>query len=368
MKSSRDIKLLFKRLKKMNNFLVLNALLIVCISISTIYSATISRTTSFYMKESIWAVIGLVAYLIVTMIDYRKYLKYYKVLYIINIFILLSIFFIGVSRLGAQRWITFGPVSLQPSEMGKVLVVLTLSAFLSTYFKDKLVGVKSVFIAGAHIAPILLLILKQPDLGTTLIIVMTFSVMIFMCDLDWKTIILLGTSAVAFVPFAYFFLLKDYQRQRVLTFLNPEADVLGSGWNVTQSMIAIGSGELYGKGFLNSSQSKLRFLPEAHTDFIVSVFLEERGFLGGVLLFGLYFILIMQILYIAETTIDRFGKLICYGIGSIFFFHFVINVGMTMGIMPVTGKPLLLMSYGGTSLLISFIMLGIVQSVRIYRD
>lgn len=361
MKNSRDIKLLFKRLKKMNNFLVLNALLIVCISISTIYSATISRTSSFYIKESIWTVIGLIAYLVVTMIDYKKYLKYYKVLYLLNILMLLSVFALGVSRLGAQRWIDLGPVSIQPSEVGKVLVVITLSAFLSTHFKDRLVGIKSVIIAVAHIAPVLLLILKQPDLGTTLIILMTFSVIIFMYELDWKTIIILGLSGVAFVPFAYFFLLKDYQRQRVLTFLNPEADLLGSGWNVTQSMIAIGSGELYGKGFLNSSQSKLRFLPEAHTDFIVSVFLEERGFLGGVLLFGLYFLLIMQIVYIAETTSDRFGRLVCYGIAGIFFFHFVINVGMTMGIMPVTGKPLLLMSYGGTSLLISFIMLGIVD-------
>ena len=207
MKNSRDIKLLFKRLKKMNNFLVLNALLIVCISISTIYSATISRTSSFYIKESIWTVIGLIAYLVVTMIDYKKYLKYYKVLYLLNILMLLSVFALGVSRLGAQRWIDLGPVSIQPSEVGKVLVVITLSAFLSTHFKDRLVGIKSVIIAVAHIAPVLLLILKQPDLGTTLIILMTFSVIIFMYELDWKTIIILGLSGVDFVPFAYFFLL-----------------------------------------------------------------------------------------------------------------------------------------------------------------
>lgn len=368
MKSSRDIKLFFKKLKKMNNFLVLNALVIVALSISAIYSATISRTSSFYIKESVWAIIGVVAYFIVSLIDYRKYFKYYKLLYILNIGLLSSVLFMGVTRLGAQRWISIGPINIQPGEIGKVLVVITLSAFLTIRFKDRFVGLKGVIIAGLHIAPILLLILKQPDLGTTLIIVMTCSVMIFMNNLDWKTIIILIISGVAFVPVAYFFLLKDYQRERVLTFLNPEADLLGSGWNVTQSMIAIGSGELYGKGFLNSTQSKLRFLPEAHTDFIVSVFLEERGFLGGVVLFVLYAILIMQILYIADTTKDNFGKLICYGIGGIFFFHFVINVGMTMGIMPVTGKPLLLMSYGGTSLLISFIMLGIVQSIRVYRD
>ncbi len=368
MKSSRELKLFLKKVKKMNNYLVLNALIIVAISISTIYSATVSKGSSFYIKESIWTVIGLVAYIIVSFIDYRKYYKYYKVLYILNLGLLLSVLVLGVSRLGAQRWISLGPISIQPAEVGKVLVVITLSAFLTSNFRERVVGLKSVMITGLHIGPILLLILKQPDLGTTLIIVMTCSVILFMHNLDWKTIIILFLSGATFVPIAYLFLLKDYQRQRVMTFLNPEADLLGSGWNVMQSMIAIGSGELYGKGFLKSTQSKLRFLPEAHTDFIVSVFLEERGFIGGVVLFVLYIILIAQILYIADTTKDSFGKLISYGIGSIFFFHFVINVGMTMGIMPVTGKPLLLMSYGGTSLLISFIMLGIVQSVRIYRD
>ncbi len=368
MKSSREIKLFFKKLKKMNNYLLVNALIIVAISVSTIYSATISKGESFYIKESIWGVIGVVAYFVVSFIDYRKYFKYYKLLYVLNIILLASVLIFGVSRLGAQRWISLGPISIQPGEVGKVLIVITLSAFLTTNFREKFIGFRGIIIAGLHIAPILLLILKQPDLGTTLIIVMSCGVIMFMYNLEWKTIILLVVSGGIFVPFSYFFLLKDYQRQRVLTFLNPENDLLGSGWNVTQSMIAIGSGELYGKGFLKSTQSKLRFLPEAHTDFIVSVFLEERGFLGGVVLFVLYVILIMQILYIADTTKDSFGKLVCYGIGSIFFFHFVINVGMTMGIMPVTGKPLLLMSYGGTSLLISFIMLGIVQSIRINRD
>lgn len=368
MKSSREIKLFFKKLKKMNNYLLVNALIIVAISVSTIYSATISKGESFYIKESIWGVIGVVAYFVVSFIDYRKYFKYYKLLYVLNIILLASVLIFGVSRLGAQRWISLGPISIQPGEVGKVLIVITLSAFLTTNFREKFIGFRGIIIAGLHIAPVLLLILKQPDLGTTLIIVMSCGVIMFMYNLEWKTIILLVVSGGIFVPFSYFFLLKDYQRQRVLTFLNPENDLLGSGWNVTQSMIAIGSGELYGKGFLKSTQSKLRFLPEAHTDFIVSVFLEERGFLGGVVLFVLYVILIMQILYIADTTKDSFGKLVCYGIGSIFFFHFVINVGMTMGIMPVTGKPLLLMSYGGTSLLISFIMLGIVQSIRINRD
>lgn len=368
MGKSRGLTLNLKRIKKMNNFLLLNAAVIVIISILTIYSATIHKTTLFYKREIFWGIIGMFVYIFFSFIDYRKYAKYYKVIYILNIMILLSVYVVGVKRLGAQRWIDLGPISIQPSEIGKVLAILTLSEFLVAKYRDRFVGLKSVFFSALHILPVMILILKQPDLGTTLILAMTYCVLIFINGLDWKTIIIMGIGGIISVPAAYFFLLKPYQQQRVLTFLNPEADLLGSGWNVTQSMIAIGSGEMYGKGFLNSTQSKLRFLPESHTDFIGSVFLEERGFVGGVVLLGLYFLLIMQILHIADSTEDKYGKLICYGIASIFLFHLVINVGMIMGIMPVTGKPLLLMSYGGTSLLISFMMLGIVQSVKVYRD
>ena len=173
--------------------------------------------------------------------------------------------------------------------------------------------------------------------------------------------------ASIFIQFAYKFLLKYYQRDRIATFLNPETDMLGTGWNIAQSKIAIGSGQIYGKGFMNNTQGKLRFLPESHTDFIGSVFFEERGFVGGVILIILYFGLLVQIVYIADTTEDRFGKLVCYGIATIFFFHIFVNLGMIMGIMPVTGLPLLLMSYGGSSLVFSYLMLGVVQSVKIHR-
>lgn len=365
---ARETKLILKKLKKMNNFILLNAVLIVGISIVTIYSATISKGGGFYIKEAIWAGISIVAYFIVTMIDYKKYMKYYKLLYILNILFLIALLVIGDSRLGAKRWISLGPISIQPSEVAKVLVVLTLSAFISIQFKEKTIKFKSFLICAGFIAPVLLLILLQPDLGTTLIICATFGVILFMANLGWGTIIFLITSVLTCGPLAYLFVLKDYQKKRVFTFLNPEADPLNGGWNVRQSIIAIGSGGVNGKGFLGSTQSKLKFLPEAHTDFIMSVYLEERGFIGGIILLSLYALLILQILYVADNTEDKFGKLVCYGIAAIFFFHFVINVGMTMGIMPVTGKPFLLMSYGGTSLLLSFIMLGIVQSVRIHRE
>ena len=324
MGKSRDTALILKKIKKMNNFLLLNAVIIVVISVLTIYSATIHKTTLFYKREAFWGIIGVFVYLFFSFVDYRKYAKYYKLIYIFNILVLLSVYVLGVKRLGAQRWIDLGPISIQPSEIGKILVILTFSEFLASKYRDRFIGLKSVMISFLHILPVFILILRQPDLGTALILMMTYFVLIFIHGIDWKSIIIMVITGIISVPTAFFFFLKDYQKQRVLTFLNPEADLLGSGWNVTQSMIAIGSGGLYGKGFLNSTQSKLRFLPESHTDFIGSVFLEERGFVGGIVLLGLYLILILQIVYIADTTEDKYGKLVCYGIASIFLFHLII--------------------------------------------
>jgi rod shape determining protein RodA len=307
------------------------------------------------------------AYIFFSLTDYKKYGKYYKVLYVLNILLLLSVYVIGISRKGAVRWIAVGPFTIQPSEFSKILLVLTLSEFLVTRYRERFDGFKSLITSGLHVLPIFFLILRQPDLGTSLVLIAIYAVLIFIHGIDWKMIFLMLGGVIGSLPLVYFFVLKDYQRERILTFLSPETRLSDSGWNVVQSMIAIGSGGVYGKGFMNNTQSNLRFLPESHTDFIGSVFLEEWGLFGGIILLGLYLILILQILQIAETTEDPYGKLVCYGIASVFFFHIIVNVGMIMGVMPVTGLPLLFMSYGGSSLLFSFMMLGIVQSIKIYR-
>ena len=212
------------------------------------------------------------------------------------------------------------------------------------------------------------MILKQPDLGTSLTLIAIFGVLIFVHGIDTKTIIIMLGSVVVFVPFAYFFLLKEYQQTRILTFLNPGNDILGSGWNVAQSMIAVGSGGVFGKGLLQGTQSKLKFLPESHTDFIGAVYLEETGFVGGGILLGLYFLLIYNIIRVGNNSNDEYGRLICYGVAAIIFFHTTVNLSMIIGIMPVTGLPLLLMSYGGSSYIFTFMMLGIVQSVKVHSD
>ncbi|MBC2855889.1 MAG: rod shape-determining protein RodA [Cetobacterium sp.] len=367
MGKNRDTTLVLKKIKKMKLGILITALAIVFLSMMTVYSATSHKTISYFYKELVWSGLGVVVYFIFSFIDYRVYGKYYKVIYIFNIILLLSVYVIGDKRLGAQRWIEIGPFTIQPSEFAKLFVVLTLSELLATKYRDRFTGLKEMIMTGLYVLPIFILIAKQPDLGTAMVLTFVYITLIFVNGIDWVTIGVTLLSGVSMIPVAYFFFLKEYQRKRIQTFLNPEADMLGSGWNVTQSMIAIGSGGFYGRGFLQGTQSKLRFLPESHTDFIGSVFLEERGFVGGVILLVLYFLLVMQILKIGDGA-DRYGKLVCYGIAAIFFFHVVVNVGMIMGVMPVTGLPLLLMSYGGTSFMFCFMMLGIVQSVRIYKE
>ena len=351
----------------MKNMILYIALCIVLISLLTVYSATIHKGTSFFYKEIVWIGLGVLTYFIFSFIDYKVYGKYYKIIYLINVILLLLVFVIGDKRLGAQRWIDLGFITIQPSEFSKLFIVLTFSEVLATKYNNKFSGFKNIIATSMHVLPIFLLIAAQPDLGTSLVIIFLYLILIFINGIDWKTIIILAFIGISMTPIGYFFLLKDYQRERVLTFLNPEADLLGSGWNVTQSMIAVGSGGVFGKGFLQGTQSKLRFLPESHTDFIAAVFLEERGLIGGCVLLILYILLLWGIMRVGDKS-EGYGKLICYGISAIFFFHIVINIGMVTGIMPVTGLPLLLMSYGGTSFLFAFAMLGIVQSINIYRE
>ncbi|MGL4687991.1 MAG: rod shape-determining protein RodA [Fusobacteriaceae bacterium] len=358
-----------KKIKKISFRLPLNALCILALSLMSIYSTTSNRTMSYFYRELIFIGVGLIVYLFVSLIDYKNYQRYTKLIYIFNILILLSVIFLGTMRLGAQRWIDLGFIVIQPSEFSKILIILTFSEYLvRNYTTNRNDGFKKMIKAFLHIVPIFLLVAKQPDLGTSLSLIFIYFIILFISGLNWRIVIISLGTIILSIPVGFFFLLKPYQKQRILTFLNPEADLLGSGWNVTQSKIAIGSGGFFGKGFFNSTQSKLRFLPEAHTDFIASVFLEEKGLLGGAVLLLLFLWLIFQIVQIGDKAKDEYGKLICYGIASVFLFHVIVNVGMVMGIMPVTGKPLLFMSYGGSSLILSFVMLGIVQSVKVYGD
>lgn len=364
--SAEKFKLAFKKIKKFDLILLLTVIILLSIGITAVYSATYTRTSSFYQKQILWAIIGTGMFFTFSNIDYRMYSRYSKLIYIANVVFLISVFIFGSKVLGAQRWIKLGPISIQPSELAKLFVVLTFSDLLIRKYKETFRGFKDLIMTGLHIVPIFLLVAAQPDLGTGVVILFVYMVLIFLNGIDYKTYFTTCGIGVAMMPLAYFFALKPYQRQRVFTFLHPEDDLLGSGWNIIQSKIAVGSGQLMGKGIFNGTQHKLRFLPESQTDFIFAVISEEFGFVGSVTIIVLYSLLVFTILKIAQKTEDRYGQLICYGIAAIIFFHTLVNIGMVIGVMPVKGLPLLLLSYGGSSLMFVSTMLGIVQSVKTY--
>jgi len=357
-----------KKLKKFDPMLLTSAFVLLAIGILAVYSATYTRTASFYQKQIVFAVLGAILFFVFSNIDYRIYSKYSKLIYIFNVIFLLSVFALGSVRYGAQRWIVVGPINIQPSELAKLFLVLTFSDLLIRKYSDSFRGFKDLFMTALHIIPIFLLVASQPDLGTGVVILFSYIVLIFMNGIDYKTFFTTGAIGLAMLPFAYFFALRPYQRQRVITFLNPEADLLGSGWNIIQSKIAVGSGQIFGKGYLEGTQHTLRFLPESQTDFIFAVISEEFGFIGSAIIILLYLILIFTIIKIGQKADNRYGQLICYGIGAIIFFHTLVNIGMVIGVMPAKGLPLLLLSYGGSSLMFICIMLGIVQSVKSYGN
>ncbi len=365
MKNSQSIRLFLKKIKRLDISLLINAYIIIILSLIFVYSATYQDTKVFFIKEIIWVFVGSIVFFAFSIIDYKDYAKYSKIIYIGNIFLLVLVYILGTKAKGSNRWIDLGFFNLQPSEFAKIFIVLTFSEILTSEYKDGIKSWKGIVRTGAHFVIPFLLILKQPDLGTSLVLVFLYYVLIYLNGVDLRYLISIVIANMMMAPVAFMFL-KDYQKKRILVFLDPARDILGDGWNVIQSMIAVGSGGFSGKGVLAGTQTRLDFIPEAHTDFIFSVLLEEIGFVGGVFLIGLYLWLIFTIINIGQKTDDEYGKLIAYGVAAIFFFHSLVNMGMVIGVMPVTGLPLLLMSYGGSSYVFSFMMLGIVESIRIY--
>ena len=334
---------------RMDKMILLIVYALVTISTVFVYSAT--RQNGMVIKNILWIGIGSVLLFILASIDYKIVKRYIWHIYGIGATLLLIVRFAGKKTLGAQRWISIGPFQLQPSEFVKVSIIIIIAYWIATKYKNGINNLTEIVGAILPSLPLILLILIQPDLGTTLIIVCAFVFMIFLYGYP-----------------VYRFVLSDYQRTRVETFLHPETDRKGSGWHVIQSKISVGAGGVLGKGVLQGSQSRLEFLPEAQTDFIFSVLSEELGFVGSSLVLLLYFGLIYEIMRIARIIRDDFGKLILYGLAGVIFMHVIVNVGMTIGLVPVTGKPLLFMSYGGSSFLASFIMIGIVESIKLHSD
>lgn len=357
----------YRSLRNLDWVLVLVALCIAALGILQIYSATIDTAwRSAWWKQAVFLAAGLLVMWITTRIDYHTLLGQAPALYVVSLALLVLTPLIGALVWGSRRWIPVGfGFKFQPSEFVKLVLILLIARYLAELKSDRLTGrdlVKLGLLAGIPCG----LVAAQPDLGTALTYVSIVCAGVFFGGIRWQHALLLGAAAVVLMP-AGWFVLKDYQKARLETFLDPMKDPAGKGYQVIQSKIAVGAGGIWGRGVARGSQTQLRFLPVAHTDFLISAFAEEHGFVGILAVFGLYFLLLMQIVQNAQAAPDRAGMFICMGVCSVLLFHLLVNAGMAVGRMPVTGIPLPLMSYGGSSMLSVFMMLGLVNNVRLRR-
>ena len=347
-----------------DTLLFILTLIAACVGLVAIYSATRSLESNTQIIVQFGAmIIGAAAMIIISKIDYQLFGYITIPIYVVCILLLISVLVIGsAGNWGARSWIRFGPIGIQPSEICKVGFAITFAKHLSLV-KDKINKPSTVLMLILHLGILLALIMLQPDAGSAMVFCFMFAAMIFTAGISFKYIIPTVLALIASAPLAYFFLLSDYQKHRIQVFFNPEMDKLNTGYNVIQSKIAVGSGQIFGKGFLKGTQNQMGFLPTKHTDFIFSIISEEFGFIGALLVILLLFLIIARCIKAAQDSNDYYGKYICIGIAAMLIFHTFENTGMCIGLMPVTGIPLPFISYGGTSLVTNMIGVGMVLSV-----
>jgi rod shape determining protein RodA len=343
--------------------------LIASIGILNLYGTTahgeVSGTPA-YLKQIFWLFIGLVLMITVAFIEYRFYSDFAYIVYTIALALLLAVLGYGIITSGAQRWVKIGPISFQPSEFVKISLILALAKFFHRPPTREGYSLKNLTFPFFLLLVPMVLILKQPDLGTAIILFLVFFSVLLFVKIRWSSLLALFLVGISALPLVWHFL-KDYQKRRIITFFNPDLDPLGAGYHLIQSKIAVGSGGITGKGFMNGTQCKLGFLPEQQTDFIFSVLGEEWGLIGCLLVVSLYLILILWGLRIAVQSKDRFGAILSFGVVAMLFWHTFINIGMVLGLMPVVGIPLPLLSYGGSFLVSTLIGIGLLLNVSMRR-
>lgn len=356
------MKIYQKLINNIDRGLISTLLLIILMGLLCLYSATRSVNPGIFTKQLLWLLIGLTSMVIFFAMDYRVLKNIHWPLYLITVVLLACVLVFGRDIAGARRWFAFGHVSFQPSELAKIVLVIWIASYGSK--KKGILGynIRDLIFPFVVILLPVVLILLEPDLGTSGIIVLIATGLFLTIGIQGSSLVALTSMVAISLPAGWLFL-KDYQRKRILAFLDPTQDPLGSSYCTIQSKIAIGSGRLLGKGFLHGTQTQLRFLPEHHTDFIFSVVAEEWGFIGAGILVLLYLLLITKIISIGTKAKDRFGALVCFGIAIYFILHVFINIAMALGIIPVVGVPLPFISYGGSSLLVSMTCIGIVLSI-----
>ena len=354
-----------KILKNIEWGILVCAIVLCIIGLVALFSATQNSDYDEFKKQVIWLIISIPVVIVVIFIDYSFLIKISPILYGISIILLIGVLFTEPIN-GATSWYNIGPFSLQPSEFAKIAVVLFLTFVINKIQKRGKGEINRFLKLGLILLTLalpLLLIIKQPDYGTALAFIFALVFMLFVAGIDKKYIITAILLVVILVPIAYFFVLPEHAKSRIDVFLNPDLDPRGAGYNIIQSKLAIGAGQLFGMGLFKGNQTQLGFLYPKTTDFIFAVIGEELGFIVAALVIILYVILISKMIYVAKTAKDDEGSYIVAGITGIFFFHELQNIGMTMGLLPITGIPLPFVSYGGSSLLTNLILIAIVLNV-----
>ena len=344
-------------------------LLIASIGILNLYSAAAKIETvgaPLYLKQIFWLVIGLAAMVTIAFVEYRFYSDFAYIVYTIALVLLLLVLAYGMITSGAQRWVKIGPLSFQPSEFVKISFILALAKFFHRPADRKGYSLKQLPLPFLLLLLPMALILKQPDLGTAIVLLLVFFSVLIFVKIRWSSLLAIGMTGAAAVPVLWNFL-KGYQKKRIITFFNPDLDPLGAGYHLMQSKIAVGSGGILGKGFMKGTQSKLGFLPEQQTDFIFSALGEEWGLIGSLFVIGLYVALILWGLRVAVQAKDRFSAILAFGVVAMLFWHVFINIGMVLGMMPVVGIPLPLLSYGGSFIVSTLIGVGLLLNVSMRR-
>lgn len=372
--------MLYRRLLKDTDFtLVVATLLLIGYGVMVQATATTTMPVGgdpwFYTKRhAVYAAIGLVAMFFTMSFDYRSFARWYKVIYVANLGLLLAVMVAGDAALGAQRWFYIGSISIQPSEFAKVAMILTLAAFLSRRV-DRLERLTDLVLPFIHVGLPIFLVMIQPDLGTSLVFAAILLGMLFVSGANWRHLLAIyggGLSAAAVwiflhLKFGLWIPLKQYQLNRLIVFLDENVDPLGVGYHIKQSLVAIGSGQFIGKGLFAGTQSRLKFLPMQHTDFVFAVVGETFGFVGAVFLLGLFLVIIWRGIRIASEAKDSFGALVATGVVSMLAFHIMVNVGMNIGVMPITGIPLPFISNGGSAMLTNCVAIGLLLGIHFRR-
>lgn len=357
---------------RMDLWLLLMVLMLMAIGVLFIYSAAWVGdglpVPGFYRRQMIWGTAGLVGYFAMMRMDYRQFASAAWFLYAVGLAMLVLVLFVGESAYGATRWLNLLGLQVQPSEFAKLSTLIALARYL-TLPGTRLGAWKTLLVAGVIVGVPFLLIQAQPDLGTAAVLLPIAAAMVFAAGLPLRRLVLLGCIGLMLLPLGWFFALGNYQQERVRVFFDPGRDPLGAGWNKIQSEIAVGSGGLMGKGYLEGTQNVLGFLPRsvAPTDFIYSVIAEETGFVGSALVLSLYAGVLLAIGRAALVSRDKLGRLLAVGVAALLFSHIAVNIAMTIGLMPITGLPLPLISYGGSFMVGTLCALGLVQSVFVRR-